>query len=422
MTNTERKTYYLHLIYSFIEGIVLGVLVLNEFVLLKSLRASNYEIATLIQFSVIVLLFAIFINEIIRRSSNKKRLLKTIAFLTRFPLVLMFFFPPNSHEISANFYHITFLVVFLIFYLADPFIMPTINLFLKNSYSHENFGKFYSHASSLNKIIMLFATFFFGLLLDFNPFAFRYIYPLIGILGIASIYILTLIDYDEPELIKFKRTFWESTAFSIHQMVRIIKENKAFTHFEIGFMLYGFAWIGTMAAINIFFDEVLHLNYSSVAFYKNAYNTVSIIFLPFFGRLIGNIDPRKFGIYAFGALLIFLFFLALTEYFPYHFTIWGLKIYYSLILAYFAYGVFGATMALLWYIGSAYFCKKEEVADYQSIHLSFTGIRGALAPILGIALYEVISFSGVFGVGILFLVISIIVLKYSLKRIPKVNK
>ena len=106
---------------------------------------------------------------------------------------------------------------------------------------------------------------------------------------------------------------------------------------------------------------------------------------------------------------------------PYHITIFGIKIYYSLIFAYLSYGVFAATMALLWFIGSAYFCKKEEAADYQAVHLTLTGVRGAVAPILGIAIYEVISFTGVFGIGILFLAIAIFVLSNSLKNTPNIE-
>ncbi len=420
MTASEKKTFYLHLIYSFLDGIIVGVLALNEFVLLKSLRASNYEIATLVQFTVILLLFANFINELIKRSRNKKRMLKYMAFFTRLPLLLMFFFPQNANEIANSHYHLLFLGVFFMYYLADPFILPTISLFLKTSYSHQNFGKLYSYASTLNKIVILFATFMFGLLLDFDMFAFRYIYPVIGILGIISVFTLTQIDYHEPENLWVKTKFIDSVKDSFKVMFRILKENLAFSHFQIAFMIYGFVWIGTMAAINIFFDEVLNLNYSSVAFYKNSYNTIAIVILPFFGKIIGKLDPRKFGIYSFASLLLFLLFMLLTEYFPYYITIFGLKIYYLLILSYTFYGIFAATMALLWYIGSAYFCKKEETANYQAVHLTLTGVRGAFAPILGMIVYETFSFTGVFGIGIAMMLASIGVLFYSLKKIPKV--
>ena len=69
-------------------------------------------------------------------------------------------------------------------------------------------------------------------------------------------------------------------------------------------MFYGFAWMATAAVITIFFEKVLHLNYSSIAFYKNAYNTLAILLLPYFGKLIGKIDPRKFAVYTFGFMLL----------------------------------------------------------------------------------------------------------------------
>ncbi len=418
MTASEKKTFYLHLIYSFFDGIIVGVLALNEFVLLKSMRASNYEIATLVQFTVILLLFANFINEMIKRSRNKKRMLRYMAIFTRLPLFLMFFFPDNASEIANSHYHLLFLSVFFMYYLADPFILPTISLFLKTSYSHENFGRLYSYASTLNKVIILIATFLFGLLLDFDMFAFRYIYPIIGSLGIISVFVLTLIDYQEPENSWIRTKFIDSVKESFKIMFRILKENAAFTHFQIAFMIYGFVWIGTMAAINIFFDEVLDLNYSSVAFYKNSYNTIAIVILPYFGKIIGKLDPRKFGIYSFASLMFFLLFMLLTEYFPYYITVFGLKIYYLLIFSYIFYGIFAATMALLWYIGSAYFCKKEETANYQAVHLTLTGVRGAFAPVLGMLVYETLSFTGVFGIGILMMIASMFVLYFSLKKYP----
>ena len=88
----EQSTFKLHLIYSIMEGIILGVLALNEFVFIKSLKGSNYELGFLFQFSMVVFIFLVFINEFIKRSENKKRLLRWTGLLTRGPLFLLFFF------------------------------------------------------------------------------------------------------------------------------------------------------------------------------------------------------------------------------------------------------------------------------------------------------------------------------------------
>lgn len=68
----EKSAFRLHMLYSILEGIVLGVLALNEFVFIKSLKGSNFELGILFQFSVVVYTGLIFINEFLRRIRSKK--------------------------------------------------------------------------------------------------------------------------------------------------------------------------------------------------------------------------------------------------------------------------------------------------------------------------------------------------------------
>ena len=108
--------------------------------------------------------------------------------------------------------------------------------------------------------------------------------------------------------------------------------------------------------------------------------------------------------------------MGLTEYFPNYTEVFGIKIYYTLLISFLSYGIFGAMMGLLWYIGSAYFAKDEDAAEYQSIHLSLTGFRGVFAPIIGIFFFKIIDYSGVFALGVISLAIGIIFLTCSIKK------
>ena len=411
ISESEQRTFFLHMIYTIIDGLILGLFALNEFILIKGLKGTNYQIGFLFQFTVIVLLFSIVINVFFKVIRRKKHIIRYAGIFTRLPLILFIFFPTEVTNTSDFlFYQLAFLFIFLFYYMANPLIFPAINHLLKNSYSHENFGKLYGYASSVNKVFMLIGTFLFGLLLDFNQYAFTYIYPVVALLGISSIYILTKINYEELEFNEPKKRFLHAVADSFKNSLSILKTNKPYRDFEIAFMFYGFAWMATAAIITIFFDKVLDLNYSSIAFYKNSYNTLAILLLPYFGKLLGKIDPRKFAIFTFSAMLLHLFFMGLTEFTPYHFNFLGLKIYYSLIASYIFYGLFAAMMALLFYIGSAYFCKNDEVSSYQSIHLSMTGVRGIFSPLVGVFFFELIGFSGVFGIAVLSLAIAVLVM------------
>lgn len=395
----EKNAFRLHLIYSIIDGIILGLLALNEFVFIKGMKGSSFQLSLLIQFSTILLIFSIFFHEFVKRIKNKKLLLRWVAIFTRAPLLLLLVFPNESDVyLQSNFYHAIFLMVFLCYFFATPIVNPIFNLQLKNAYQQQNFGKLYSYATTVNKFVMLFITFFYGLLLDSYPYYFAYLLPAAGLLGIIAIFIFSVIPIPyipQPNPLPI----FKSLKQSIANMLKIMKGNKPFRDFEIGFMFYGFAFLSTIGIINIFFDKELHLNYVSVAFYKNSYNILAILLLPMFGKLINRIDPRKFAAITFASIGLYLSFLIVTYYFPQSFLLWDIQVYYGMIFYVLMHGVFAATMGLLWSIGSIYFCEHHNADHYQAIHLTLTGQRAVFAPFIGVICYHFFGFTGTFAIG-----------------------
>lgn len=112
----------------------------------------------------------------------------------------------------------------------------------------------------------------------------------------------------------------------------------------------------------------------------------------------------------------YIAFTGMSEIIPWHVSLWNIEIYFMLIIATIFFGFFNATMILSWNIGSSYFGSNEQAGDYQSIHLFATGLRGALAPIIGIALYEWFGFSWTFGVAVFMLFVAIGILRWSFKN------
>jgi len=413
----EKQTFKLHTIYMLMEGVILGVLALNEFVFLKSLHGSNYQLGFLFQFSAAVFVFLIFLNEFIKRIKNRKKLLNIIGLATRLPLFLLILFPRSSEALQGDtVYHYIFLFIFLIYFLGNPIIYPSINYLLKSNYTHQNFSKLYIISTSLNKVVMLITTFAYGLWLDVDPYIFVYIFPVMALLGVASVFLLTKIDFPSEKQLEIKLSFFRSILKSSKNMVDILKQNVPYRHFEAGFMLYGIAFMFTTPILFIYFYEELDLNYSSVAFYRNAYNIIAIILLPFFGKLMGRIDPRQFGILTYTSLGLYIFFLGLTSFLPYYFDFMNIRFYFTLIAYVLFHGVFAATMVLLWNLGSSYFCKPEEAGSYQSLHLSLVGIRALIAPLFGIFFYELFGFTATFGLSIIFVLAAIFIMYWSYKK------
>jgi MFS family permease len=415
----ERRTFRIHTIYSLIEAVILGVLALNEFVFLKSLFGSNYQLGFLFQFSAVVFVFLLFINEFIRRIRDRKRLLIATGLITRLPLFFLILFPNTAASFQGDsIYHYVFLAVFLVYFLGNPIIFPNINYLLKANYSNANFAHLYSISTSLNKIVMLLVTLVYGLWLDADNYIFIYVFPVMAVLGIGSVYLLTTMHFPEEKPLTIRKTIFQSVIQSGKNMYCILKENVAYRHFEIGFMLYGFAFMFTMPILFIYFYDELNLNYFSVAFYRNAYNIIAIIILPYFGKLMGKTDPRIFGILTYASLGLYIFFLGLTSYLPFYTDFMSIRLYYSLIGFVIFHGVFAASMVLLWNIGSSYFCSVEEAGTYQSLHLSLVGIRALFAPLFGIFFYELFGFNATFGLSIIFVILSIYAMLWSHRRIP----
>lgn len=417
LNQQESKAFRLHFFYQVMEGVILGVLALNEFVFLKSMNGTDYQVGFLFQFSMVVFIFLIFFNELRKRIRNKKMLLRISGLATRLPLIALFFFPSTDSSYLANSsYHYIFLGLFLIYYFGNIIIYPAINLLLKTNYRHENFGKLYGYTTSVNKVVMLVSTLVYGILLDKDPFAFRYVFPVAALLGVFSLFILSNIDYSRVVQVPRAAGLKESLRKSVREMVAILRKNRPYRDFEIGFMFYGIAFMMTSPVINIFFEDALGLNYSSVAFYKNAYNVIAIVLLLFTGRLLGKMDPRKFSSLTFLSLVIYLLFLMLTPYLPVHFILAGISLYPTMIVAFISYGFFAATMVLLWNIGSAYFCRPEEADDYQSVHLFLTGVRSLAAPILGVLMLKLTGYTGTFSVAIFCLIAAIGLMRWSYRR------
>jgi len=271
----------------------------------------------------------------------------------------------------------------------------------------------YGVSASVRQILLMITVFILGLLLDADDFSFTWFFPVLGVLGFLSIVLFSRIEYIPKTAADYSEGILQAVVGSFKKMVHILKTNKAYLDYQIAYLFYGFSFMSTRSVINIFYDKELALNYSSVAFYQNAYNILAIVMLPFFGKLIGNIDPRKFTVIPFISLAGYILFIGLSAFVPAHFELWNLDIYIMLLIATLFYSFFTATMPISWNIGSSYFGKNEEAGNYQSIHLFSTGLRSIFSPLLGVALYEWFGFSWTFAIAIFSLLVGIYVLRWS---------
>lgn len=417
LTPREKIAFRIHLAYSSVEGIILGVLALNEFVFIKSLGGSPMQLAFLFQFSMLVFLLSMFVNRLFTSAARIRKLIQRSAVITRLPMIVFLFFP-GSLGPENSLYHYVFLTTFFLYYLANPLIYPNINLFLKNSYQHHNFGFLYSMSTSVNKIIMMVVTFIYGFMLDHDPSIYRYVLPVIGFLTIISAFLLTKIPFKirEQDFQQAKAKGSNIFKTAINDLTGTLKENRSFLLFQLAFMFYGLSFMIGTPSVNVFYKEILDLNYSSVAFYRNVYNIIAIAVLPFMGKMLGRTGPMRFGVITFLSLLFYFLFVIITGLLPSHFEFLNIKMYHMMIIALVFHGLFASTMSLLWNIGSAYFGKDKDAGRFQNVHLFLTGVRAVPGPIIGIWIYETWGFVTCFSTTVVLLIIGVFVIRLSLRK------
>lgn len=241
-------------------------------------------------------------------------------------------------------------------------------------------------------------TFVAGRLLDIHEDSFRLILMVTGIVGFASAAVLAMIRVQEPLVARIRQPLnWKQTLVEpITGTFRLLKENKAFAAFERSFSIYGMGFIMMQPIIPIYLVDKLQLTYTANFLAKGIVSQLGMLLLsPLIGKLHDKMHPFRFMAAAFGLLMVF----------PLLFVVSSLvsgETLLPVVIVFMAYLIFGIAMAgvnITWNMGSIYFAGDADASIYQSVHVTMTGIRGLIAPVLGFVILKVFSLTMVFVVA-----------------------
>jgi MFS family permease len=404
-----------------LDGFALGVLALNEFVLLKGFKASAFQIGLFWQLSVVVMPFSVLLHHWLDKATHKKRLLRRVAICSRAPLIFFLLFPKHLYTQPQNTLLIwLFLLLFFIYYLGNPLIWPVLNLFTKANYKPERFGKLFGWNLTATQITTVAATFIFGLLLEWDSDTYRYVFPVIGILSLTGIWMMIRIPITE-ELENPKKTNTVRLKHTLANSFHIFKANPAFARFQLAMMAYGMGFLMSLAVVTLYLGDYFKLSYNDASLYKNIPIFMGIVLLPALSGHMDRRDPRRLAIFSYLGHGLFFLGLILAHTFAAGSELLGYRIVYMLLLAYLCQGVYVTLMALVWGIGSSYFAPAHEAARYHSLHITLTGIRGLIAPPIGVLLYKIGGFSFTFACCMCFQAVAMYIMWRSMKKYPTLH-
>jgi hypothetical protein len=415
----ERKTFALHLISQIFNGTALGVVLLQDIILKKTLGGSDLDVMLLSLLVSSAFLVSIYGSEIINRSESRSRTIIKIGFTAKAFFILL---PLYNNP------------AFYIFCIAvsaylDSMLLSSWNIVFKHNYTEENRSKFYSYATTIQTIMLLAVSTLFGSLLDLNHNIYKIFFPLAGLFGMFSYYnlsqmiALSMDDYGGRD--KHNKTVYnwklikDILVLPARNMLRIFKENKPFLRFEIYFFLYGMAFMVITPAVPVFLVDTLKLSYEPISIAKGlVFHSTLILFTPIMGRFHGTGNPERFSGIMFLILSLYPLLMVFSKY-----AAAVSPVFNSVYVLYTAHFVFGLAMSgvlIAWALSSIYFAPPREVSNYQAAHITLTGIRGLFSPALGYAVMKIFAIEYTFYLSAaLFLLGGILMLKEGRKQLIK---
>jgi MFS family permease len=192
----------------------------------------------------------------------------------------------------------------------------------------------------------------------------------------------------------------------LKRSVTLLKVNKPFALFERDFSIYGMGFIMVQPVLPFFLVDTLKLSYTGNFLAKGIISQIPMLLLsPYLGKWHDKLHPFRFISIFFGLLALFPAMLLLSSLvLPYH-TLAVALVY----LGFFIFGIAMTGVNIAWNMSSIYFAGKDDASMYQSVHVTMTGIRGILAPLLGLFLMKTLGITSVFIVACGFLVTASII-------------
>lgn len=367
----EKHTFLFLLIGSIFNGISLGVLLLQEFILRKTLFGNLFELTVLVMIQPVSNLFSIFFYPLSKNFKKKNDFFLLIAFVGKLILLLMLL--TKSSKI--------FILIISVFYIFNTFMNPLFSNIMQVNFSKKNRGLVYGIVSSVSVLSTLVVSNLSGKLLDVNDNLYKLLFSISALSGF-----LCCLFFSRIKIRKIKqKKIEEKISFlqPIKIIVKILKNNRDFTKYEIFFFIYGIGYLIILPAIPVYFVDILKLDYSKISFIKGFLGQLGyIVFFPFVGFFLDRMNIFLYSSLTFLLLSFYPFFLLISSFVS--------SPFFFIYSAFLIFSISMSAVSVIWDLSSIHFAKDSDSSQFQNVHIFLTGVRGIIVPSLG---YLILKFS-----------------------------
>ncbi|MXW54812.1 MAG: MFS transporter [Gammaproteobacteria bacterium] len=231
-------------------------------------------------------------------------------------------------------------------------------------------------------LVMVATTLVAGPILDANPWTFRWMYVagiLIALIGILSFSRIEVSGELRHRVYERQSTSKSTTKGESAGFFQILKNDKKFARYELYQFLSGVSNMILEAPLIYLVSRQLQASYTvSIAVIMAIPFLMRTVSVPVWARYFDVVHVTKFR-----TRLGLVWVLS-------HLVLWFGAMFSSVVVLGVAQAVSGFARGggtIAWQLGHNDFAPPEKLSAYMSVHVTLTGLRGALSAFLGIALY-----------------------------------
>jgi len=356
-----------------LQGPLFAALQFGEVIARKSFNASSLTVTVLTMTMPVVSLSAIWWGQMLKGRDQRLHIL-ILGSIGSLAIISCYWFCGMAHMLSA----------FALSYVSYALILTGQNRALQQHVPSGKRGGIFGLSNSLRMVMAAILSLLAGLWMDTHASGYRHVFLIAGIFGLVSAIMLASI----PTKNKFQGVQREKVQFikPLKSSWDLLKRRPDFLRFEIGFMIYGVAYMMTLPVVPIFLVDDLVLDYSNIGFARGT--LMQILMIPsifYFGKVFDKTTPQLLASKVFLMLIFYPLFLLAALYAPVAYKV------YAVYLAFIVLGVAMGGITLVWHTGSVSFARDDDAGEYQAVHVAATGIRGSFAPLLA---YVVMNYFG----------------------------
>lgn len=368
----DRVGLHFFTLYSSMNGVLAGVLGLSGVVLTERLGATDLQMGVYMSLSVMVMLLGIVGSELVE-GRDKRPFVLVLGLLSRGALFL-FLLCTNAW---------LFIIIGGLFYVANALLMPAVFSMWQSNISSEARGKLWGLAVIITTLVSMAAAFVAGKVLDWNPDSYRWLFPvaaIVAMIGIVTLSISPLRGSYKLTRLPVRLTLTKLFISPVRSFANLLLRDRKFLHFELVFALYGLAIMLLFPIIPIYIVDVAQMTYSQASIATLVIGQLGVLALPpIWGMLMDRTGPMFLCMVVFAVLALFPLVLIAGLH-------TGAGTALTVAAVYAAHLMLGIGMSgvhVAWSMGPVMFAGSRDASGYSGAHVTMTGIRGLIGPMLG---------------------------------------